>query len=231
MAVPTSFVDLSTTPASNSPQGSESVFPDLDNHLRALYAFLASIKGNSGNGWASPYLTVTSPATISGTLGVSSGGTRWATFGAGAAAGSFAQFYKGGTTTQIAYIGSDGGGAVAGGTGDNFAIRAEGDLYLASGASIRVVAGSTGTVTINAPTSGVALTSNAVAGNLSGLFVGGPVRLYTTTVNALLSAVTAGAGARGFVTDATDTTFASAVAAGGSNAVPVYSDGTVWRIG
>lgn len=38
-------------------------------------------------------------------------------------------------------------------------------------------------------------------------------------------------GQRGFVTDANATTFASIVAGGGSNGVPVYSDGTNWRIG
>lgn len=39
------------------------------------------------------------------------------------------------------------------------------------------------------------------------------------------------AGAREFVTDATVTTFASIVAGGGANGVPVYDDGTNWRIG
>ena len=39
------------------------------------------------------------------------------------------------------------------------------------------------------------------------------------------------AGVRGFATDATSTTFASAVAGGGSNGVPVYFDGAAWRIG
>lgn len=39
------------------------------------------------------------------------------------------------------------------------------------------------------------------------------------------------AGVRGFVTDATVTTFASVVAGGGANGVPVYFDGTDWRIG
>lgn len=50
-------------------------------------------------------------------------------------------------------------------------------------------------------------------------------------VAALPSAATAGAGARAFVTDATATTFASTVAGGGSNKVPVYSDATNWKIG
>lgn len=39
------------------------------------------------------------------------------------------------------------------------------------------------------------------------------------------------AGARAFVSDANATTFASVVAGGGANGVPVYSDGTNWRIG
>jgi len=38
-------------------------------------------------------------------------------------------------------------------------------------------------------------------------------------------------GTRGMVTDATATTYASIVAGGGSNIVPVYSDGEDWRIG
>jgi hypothetical protein len=52
-----------------------------------------------------------------------------------------------------------------------------------------------------------------------------------TTVASLPSASSAGAGARMFVTDANATTFASVVAGGGANGVPVYSDGTNWRIG
>jgi hypothetical protein len=64
----------------------------------------------------------------------------------------------------------------------------------------------------------------------------GSARLFVpvtgaTTVAGLPSASTAGAGARSMVTDANATTFQSIVAGGGSNAVPVYSDGTDWRIG
>ena len=51
------------------------------------------------------------------------------------------------------------------------------------------------------------------------------------TVATLPSAATAGVGARAFVSDATATTFASTVAGTGSNKVPVYSDGTNWKIG
>ena len=57
------------------------------------------------------------------------------------------------------------------------------------------------------------------------------LKTQATTVAGLVSAVTAGAGARAFVTDANATTFANIVVGGGSNAVPVYSDGTNWKIG
>lgn len=55
MPIPTTFSDLSTTAASNSPAGSDNVFPDNDNYIRSHAALLASIYANSGNGWTSPY--------------------------------------------------------------------------------------------------------------------------------------------------------------------------------
>lgn len=61
----------------------------------------------------------------------------------------------------------------------------------------------------------------------------GVSRNHPVTVADLPSAGSsrAGAGARHFVTDATSTTFGSVVVGGGSESVPVYSDGTNWRIG
>ena len=40
-----------------------------------------------------------------------------------------------------------------------------------------------------------------------------------------------GAGARAFVIDSSVTTFGTTVAGGGSGKVPVYSDGTNWKVG
>ena len=57
------------------------------------------------------------------------------------------------------------------------------------------------------------------------------VKTPGVAVASLPSASTAGAGARSFVTDATATTFATTVAGGGANKVPVVSDGTNWIIG
>lgn len=60
------------------------------------------------------------------------------------------------------------------------------------------------------------------------IFVSTSIRTGTTTVASLPAAT---AGKRAFVTDANATTFASVVAGGGANGVPVYADGANWRIG
>lgn len=52
-----------------------------------------------------------------------------------------------------------------------------------------------------------------------------------TSVANLTAATSVGTGAFAYVTDANATTFASVVAGGGASTVPVYSDGTNWRIG
>jgi hypothetical protein len=51
------------------------------------------------------------------------------------------------------------------------------------------------------------------------------------TVAELPSAATSGVGSRAFVTDSSVSTFGSTVAGGGSTKVPVYSDGTNWKVG
>ena len=55
--------------------------------------------------------------------------------------------------------------------------------------------------------------------------------LTNYTVATLPSAVTSGVGARSFVTDALAPTFGATVVGGGAVAVPVYSDGTNWKVG
>jgi hypothetical protein len=51
------------------------------------------------------------------------------------------------------------------------------------------------------------------------------------TVATLPGAASLGAGARAFVIDSSVSTFGSTVAGGGSAKVPVYSDGTDWKVG
>lgn len=55
--------------------------------------------------------------------------------------------------------------------------------------------------------------------------------LTNYTVATLPSAVGTGAGARSFVTDALTPVFGSTVVGGGAVKVPVYSDGTNWKVG
>lgn len=57
------------------------------------------------------------------------------------------------------------------------------------------------------------------------------IKVTTVTVASLPSAATAGAGARATVSDANSATFNSVVAGAGANTVPVFSDGSAWRIG
>jgi len=80
-------------------------------------------------------------------------------------------------------------------------------------------------------------TTSQIAGcllSVNGWIFGTYIRTTQVAVAALVSAATAGLGARAFVTDATSTLTAgigATVAGGGSNKVPVYSDGTNWIIG
>ena len=70
---------------------------------------------------------------------------------------------------------------------------------------------------------------------------GSSVRVTTAQLAQLVSApvlvvqladpTVLGAGVRAFVSDALSITFNSVVVGGGANVVPVYSDGTNWRIG
>lgn len=56
--------------------------------------------------------------------------------------------------------------------------------------------------------------------------------VQTTPVTyAQLPTAVSNAGARAFITDGSTATFAATVVGGGANKVPVYSDGTVWKVG
>ena len=59
----------------------------------------------------------------------------------------------------------------------------------------------------------------------------GPIKTIVTTATSLPSAVSAGMGARAFITDATTTTFNDAVVGSGTYMMPVFSNGTDWFIG
>jgi hypothetical protein len=66
---------------------------------------------------------------------------------------------------------------------------------------------------------------------LGSLIAQSTVKTVSTTFGALPAASTAGSGARAFITDCNTATFLATAAAGGSNKVPVVSDGTNWLVG
>jgi len=65
----------------------------------------------------------------------------------------------------------------------------------------------------------------------STLTVSSYVKTTATTVADLPSAAAAGAGARAMVTDSSTATFNATAAGGGANIVPVFSNGTDWKVG
>ena len=77
------------------------------------------------------------------------------------------------------------------------------------------------------------LTYNSITEVLtaSTIVVNNVVKTTATTVGNLPNPVTVGAGARSFVTDATTKGFLERVYGGGSNRVPVVSDGVYWYVG
>jgi hypothetical protein len=171
-------------------------------------------------------------------IDLSIGGSVRATFAAGTTTlnGTGLSLYNSTPSTSYTayYISSDGAAKVQYRTGSNAAkwevghdgssgsyrYTIYGDVLGASALSIRGSDNYIGTLGVTSPT--------------VPLHVGGAIRTATTTVGSLISASTAGAGTRQFVTDSTvaaSGNFGAIVAGNGTNGVPVYSDGTNWRIG
>lgn len=100
--------------------------------------------------------------------------------------------------------------------------------YLEAGAANQIpVQSNVGVTTfIAAPTA-----ANTALSWTGSAFSWAPTLIPATTVGGLPAAATAGVGARSFVTDSSVTTFGTALAGGGANKVPVYSDGAAWYVG
>ena len=94
----------------------------------------------------------------------------------------------------------------------------------------RLSISSVGAATLSAPTAGVALTVSPLAGQ-NAIVTTGAIKFASFTVAGLPAAATVGAGSRAFATDALTPTFGATVAAGGAVFIPVYSDGTNWKVG
>lgn len=109
-------------------------------------------------------------------------------------------------------------------------ITSDGNITVKSG-EFSVTFDNTGNIT------GTSANVTLVAGEFSatfdntGLLTAPVVKTTAVLYSALPLANAVGAGARAFVTDGNTNVFASTVIGGAGNAVPVYSDGTDWRVG
>jgi hypothetical protein len=129
-------------------------------------------------------------------------------------------------------VGQKAGQKITGGSTNN--VTSYNSTYL--GALTRASAdGNTNETVIGYGTTGSGSNTTTIGNSSTTLTkLAGAVSSTAYTVATLPSASTSGAGARAFVTDANATMTAgigTTVAAGGANAVPVYSDGTNWKIG
>jgi len=107
-----------------------------------------------------------------------------------------------------------------------------------AGRSIRLGSATSIIFSSGAPTGGLDLQIKRDQANVLVVTDGsagtGYLKLIPTTVGALTAAATVGAGTKAFVTDSTSTLSShhgQAVVGGGTNFVPVFSDGTNWIVG
>lgn len=106
------------------------------------------------------------------------------------------------------------------------------DIQVANG-NANLTIGGTSNVVVWANTGEYVTGLVSVSGNVTGgnILTAGIVKTTAQTYGTLPTAANAGAGARSFITDGNTATFGSQVIAGGSNAVPVWSNGTNWYVG
>ena len=249
MPLPSTIADLSTTPGSNSPGGGET--PGLiDDYLRLYSAFIAqlrdgtgftAVKSNDIGSASAPAFSFVSDANTgiysptADTLAATTGGTERVRIdasgnvGIGVTSPSGKLHVSGNIQQENAnYV----KGKLAAGTETRLFGLTSGDaLYIggidAAHSGTVFLRGGTAQATLDASGNfGIGVTSPTVTVDANGA-----IRTRPVTVATLPSAATAGAGSRHFVTDSNATTFAAVVAGGGANGVPVYSDGTNWRIG
>jgi hypothetical protein len=144
------------------------------------------------------------------------------------------------STITTAISASDVGLAVAAGTGSLFPTLGAGDYFYATLVSaggtyeiVKVTARVVDTMTIVRAQEGTTAQSFASGSRLEVRVTAASVQdSAVQTVVYTVATLPAGVqGSRAMVTDATTTTFASVVAGGGANIVPVVNNGVNWIIG
>lgn len=216
IAVGDTALDSNTTGTNNTAVGYDALTANTDGVQNAAFGSLA-LDANTGGDYntAVGYSALTTATTANYNTGLGYRAVNATVTGAGnTGVGADALLLvTGANNTAIGYLAGD---ALT--TGSNNTIIGHGADASSATVSNEVTLGNASVTSFRIP--GLTLTFSVKYFNHG-----------TLTVATLPAAATAGAGARAFVTDANATTFASIVAAGGANGVPVYSDGTNWRIG
>ena len=244
-------LDANTTGANNTGVGSESLSANTTGQNNSAFgksALAANTTGQGNTGIGANSLLVCSTGIYNTAIGHDSGNS--ITTGQG-------NVVVGYLALDVCQTGNDnvavGNQALRDAVSSNNVSIGNGSLLLAAGtaanntavgyyAGANVTSGSNNTIIgYNASASAGGVSNEITLGNSSitslrvpGLTLTAGAKWInngTQTVAALVAAGTAGAGARAVVTDASATTFHSIVAGGGANVVPVFSDGTNWRIG
>ena len=131
-------------------------------------------------------------------------------------------------------IGGNGGALVVGGTSITACRSYFGQYGTRLYSNLQFAWGSAGNANLNNLDTGLKRDSAGVVAITDGSTGTGYLKQTPVAVSALPAAATVGAGTRGFVSDSTvaaSGNFGATVTGGGSNNVPVFSDGTNWLIG
>ena len=216
VAVGNTALDSNTTGTNNTAAGFDALTANTDGIQNTAFGS-AALDANTGGDYntAVGYSALTTATTANYNTGVGYRALNAALTGAGnTAAGADALLQATGANNTA--LGYQAGDALT--TGSNNTIIGHGADASSATVSNEITLGNASVTSLRAP--GLSFTVGVKWHNSS-----------TLTVSTLPAAATAGAGARAVVTDANATTFHSIVAAGGANVVPVFSDGTNWRIG
>lgn len=216
VAVGNTALDSNTTGTNNTAAGFDALTANTDGIQNTAFGS-AALDANTGGDYntAVGYSALTTATTANYNTALGYRALNAALTGAGnTGAGADALLQATGSNNTA--LGYQAGDALT--TGSNNTIIGHGADASSATASNEITLGNASVTSLRVP--GLSFTAGVKWHNSS-----------TLTVATLPAAATAGAGARAVVTDANATTFHSIVAAGGANVVPVFSDGTNWRIG
>lgn len=178
--------------------------------------------GDDTQGWADMGMTSSTFNDANYTITGSNDGYFFAKAVAGSGGGGNLVIATGSTGTTNDIVFGMGGFS----TSNIFARMSKANLALEVAGKITATGNITAANFVTSGSSGNITGANVISANV--------LKTVTSTVSGLPTASSAGAGARAFVSDANlaaSGNFGAAISGSGANNVPVYSDGTSWRIG